>query len=238
MSTTPTNRLHRWINWRRWLGAIVGMVLGLQLWATPALATSVAEIPDITADPTTWVVDQGDVLSNINQRSINKALGQLAKDTGHEVRFVTIRRLDYGETPESFTDQLFERWFPQPDDQANQAILFLDTKTNGPAIRMGEQVEAALSDEVAQSLATESLLIPVREGNYNQGLLGAKNRVVAILSGQPDPGPPVAKTVDYQPSNYTKAEETNTFNSSVVVIVLLIVATVVPMATYYYYQNQ
>lgn len=238
MENLQTDRVQHRLDWRRWMVAIAGLVLGLQLWVTPTLALSVTDIPNITADSSTWVVDAGDVLSPLSEQTINQSLGQLAAKTGHEVRFVTVRGLDYGETPESFTDNLFAQWFPQVEDQANQTLLVLETKTNSPAIRTGDEVKAMLPEDVAQSIATENLLIPVREEHYNQGFLDARARIVAILSGESDPGPPEVKTTEVNASNYVTAEEANNFNSSVIVVVLLIVATVVPMVTYYYYQNQ
>jgi uncharacterized protein len=36
---------------------------------------------------------------------------------------------------------------------------------------------------------------------------------------------------------FTKAEETDTKNSTIWVVVILVIATVVPMATYFFYQG-
>jgi uncharacterized protein len=214
---------------------LLTLVLGSSVFATPVLATGVYQIPNLTAN--NWVLDQGEILSRINEGKISNAFGDLAKKTGNQVRFVTIRRLDYGETPESFTQALFEKWFPTPVEQAHQILLVLDTVTNGTAIVTGESVKSLLTDAIAESLVTETLAIPIRDGNkYNQAFLDASDRLVTVLSGEPDPGPPqVMETVQVD-STFTKAEDTNQGNATAWVVGLLIAATIIPMATYFVYQ--
>ncbi len=211
------------------------LVLGSCVFATPVLATGVYQIPNLTAN--NWVLDQGEILSRINEGQISNAFGDLAKKTGNQVRFVTIRRLDYGETPESFTQALFEKWFPTPVEQDHQILLVLDTVTNGTAIVTGESVKSLLTDAIAESIITETLAIPIRNGNkYNQAFLDASDRLVTVLSGEPDPGPPqVMETVQVE-STFTKAEDTNQGNATAWVVGLLIAATIIPMATYFVYQ--
>jgi len=196
-------------------------------------------MPNLKAGDPTWVVDQGSVLSVINKGKISQALGNLAKQTGNEARIVTLHRLDYGETPDSFTNQLFEKWFPTPEAQAKQTLIVLDTVTNGTAIRTGEDVKAIMPDETAESIVTETMQVPLRKGNnYNQALLNASDRLTAVLAGRPDPGPPAVEAVVLPESNYTTAEETDVTTSTYIVIGLLIAATVIPMVTYFWYQGQ
>jgi uncharacterized protein len=212
------------------------MILATGLAASPASATGVYQMPNLSAGDRTWVIDQAEVLSRLNEGNITSALENLANLTGNEVRIVTIRRLDYGETPESFTKQLFEKWFPTKEVQANQTLLAIDTVTDGTAIRTGDKVKSLMPDDIAKSIASETVLAPLRSGEkYNQAFLDASNRLVAVLSGKPDPGPPqIAATVNTE-STFKKAEETDTGNATIWVIGLLIAATVIPMLTYYLY---
>jgi uncharacterized protein len=182
------------------------------------------------------VVDQGEVLSVLNEGALNKKLSQLAEKTGNEVRFVTIRRFDYGQTAPTFTNELFEQWFPTPQEQANQTLVLLDTQTKTTGIRTGEKVKATMTDDVANSIANETMLMPIREGSYNQGFLDAANRLSLVLSGEPDPGPPEVVVTEVE-STFTKSEETDDKSATILVVVLLIAATVIPMATYYWYQR-
>ncbi len=233
-------QISSWRNYLQRLMLSVVLILATTvLVASPAFATSVYEMPSLTADSSTWVLDKGEVVSRVTEGKISSLLENLAKQTGNEVRIVTIRHLDYDETIQSFTNQLFEKWFPTPEAQANQTLLAIDTVTNSTAIRTGEKVKSIMPDEIAQSVASETVQVPLQQGDkYNQALEDAGDRLVAVLSGQPDPGPPqvVAENVRVE-GTFKKAEETDKGSSTVWVVGLLIAATVIPMATYFWYQS-
>jgi uncharacterized protein len=216
--------------------AVMAVLLMVPVAAGSAIATGVFDVPIVKAGSPTWVIDQGEVLSVLNEGALNKKLSQLAEKTGNEVRFVTIRRFDYGQTAPTFTTELFERWFPTTQEQANQTLVLLDTQTKTTGIRTGEKVKATMTDDVANSIANETMLMPIREGSYNQGFLDAANRLSLVLSGEPDPGPPEVVVTEVE-STFTKSEETDDKSATILVVVLLIAATVIPMATYYWYQR-
>lgn len=205
--------------------------------AAPALATGIYQMPPLS--DSTWVVDDAGQISRINEGKITKELKELAAATGKEVRFVTIHRLDYGETPATFANALMEKWFPDAESRANQAILVLDDVTNGAALKVGDAAATLLTDDIATSIVDETVAIPLRQGNkYNQAFLGASDRLVAVLSGEPDPGPPAEVTNFEIESTFASAEETeeNRGNATWIVVGFLVAATVIPMATYYFYQ--
>ena len=213
---------------------VLVIMMATSLFILPASATGVYQIPSLTAD--TWILDQGDVISRLNEGQISKAFKDLAQETGNEVRIVTVHRFDYGETPESFAKGLFSKWFPTVAEQSNQVLLLIDTVTNGIAIISGDQIKSVLTDSIAQSVAEETLGAALRDGDkYNQGFLDVSDRLVAVLSGKPDPGPPQIKEIVQVAGTFTKAEETDQGNATAWVVGLLIAATVIPMATYYIY---
>ncbi|MCL1463947.1 photosystem II repair protein Psb32 [Argonema galeatum] len=235
--------LYQISSWRNYLQrlmlSVVLILATTVLVADPAFATGVYEMPSLAAGSSTWVLDKGEVVSRVTEGKISSLLENLAKQTGNEVRIVTIRHLDYDETIESFTNKLFEKWFPTPEAQANQTLLTIDTVTNSTAIRTGDKVKSIMPDEIAQSVASETVQVPLRQGDkYNQAFEDAGDRLVAVLSGQPDPGPPqvVAENVRVE-GTFKKAEETDKGSSTVWVVGLLIAATVIPMATYFWYQS-
>ncbi|MBH8553028.1 TPM domain-containing protein [Nostocaceae cyanobacterium CENA357] len=217
--------------------SLLAIILGSSLFVTPALATGVYQMPSLTASDANWVLDKGDVISRINEGKVSSSFEDLAQKTGNEVRFVTVRRLDYGETAESFAKALFEKWFPTKEAQANQTLLVLVTVANNSAMITGDKVKSVLTDSIAESVVDETLGVPLRDGNkYNQAFLDASDRLVAVLSGQPDPGPPEVTDNVQVEGTFTKAEETDQGNATAWVIGLLIAATIIPMATYYIYQ--
>lgn len=230
------NQVFNWKQYlQRYILPLVLMLLTTLLIAPPAHATSVNQIQQLSSGDRTWVVDQAEVLSRINESKLSSDLEKLAQATGNEVRFVTIRRLDYGETPESFAKALFEKWFPTGEAQANQTLLLIDKVSNKTAIVTGSNVKSLMSDKIADSVANETLVAPLREGEkYNQAFLDASDRLVAVLSGKPDPGPPQVAAVPLEGS-FKKADEAEKGNATVWVVGLLLAATIIPMATYYLY---
>ena len=207
--------------------------------AEPAQATGVYQMPPLS--DATWIVDDAGVLSRLNEGKITTRLKELAEQTGNEVRMVIIHRLDYGETPASFASSLMEKWFPASESQSHKTLLVLDDVTNGAALEVGEEVAPLLTEDIAASITQETIGIPLRQANkYNQALLDASDRLIAVLSGQADPGPPVVEVASYEiESTFASAEETeeNRNSATFIVVGFLIAATVIPMATYYIYQS-
>jgi uncharacterized protein len=239
-----TQRPSRVLDWKLPIRSLVlpvlTVILAIQLWAIGPLsaqATGVYSMPNLSAGDSTWLLDQAGVLSRLTQGELNGELTDLAQKTGKEVRFVTIHRLDYGETIDSFAEALFQKWFGDSESQADQVLIVLDNVTNTIAIRTGEAVQALLPTETAESVAQETMMAPLRNGNkYNQAFLDASDRLIAILSGEADPGPPVIQDNIQTEGTFATAEETDDRSATVVVVVLLLLATVIPMATYYLYQ--
>ncbi|NJK36425.1 MAG: YgcG family protein [Oscillatoriales cyanobacterium RM2_1_1] len=213
------------------------LLISLTCGAVPAWATGVYQMPELTAGDRTWVFDLEEVLSRSTESRMTKTLSELADESVYQVRFVTVRRLDYGETAQSFADQLFEKWFPTPDAGENQIVLVVDTQTNNSAIHAGEATQPLLSNEIAQSVVDETLPFYLKDGKYNEGFLATSDRLSAILSGQSDPGAPKFEERIQVESTFKSAEETDDQSATIIVVVLLVIATVVPMATYYYFQR-
>lgn len=206
-------------------------------WGQAATATGVYEIPMITPGAAPWVIDQGEVLSRATQSSLNSQLDSLANSTDAEIRFVTIRWLDYGVTIDDFGQALFQQWFPSEAEQSHQAVLVLDTKTNTAAMITAADLNKTLPNEIATSVAKETALFQIRKGNYNQGLIDAGKRLEAVVTGEPDPGAPVIEVKEVE-STFKSAEETDGKTAAIIVVVLLILATVIPMVTYFWYVTQ
>lgn len=217
-----------------------GLLIGLQIWlvgTSAAHATGVYSMPNLAGE-SSWVIDQAGVLSRTTRNEISGELDKLTQQTGDEVRFVTIHRLDYGETVDNFAEKLFQKWFPTAEAQANQVLIVLDNVTNTIAIQTGNQIQSTLSDQLAESITQETMMVPLRTGNkYNQAFLDASDRLVAVLSGEPDPGPPVVDNIIQTEGTFARAEETDDQSATIIVVILLVLATVIPMATYYFYQG-
>ena len=215
--------------------AILLIVFTVACLAAPAIATGLLDLPDFDANKV-WVVDTADAISNANQSKVTRTMKQLAADTGQEVRMVAIRRLDYGETVDSLADEIFQDWYPNAEAQANQTLIVMDTLTNKAAIRMGESAKDTITPEMAESIIDETVGYNIRKGGrYNQAFIDAGDRLVAVLSGQEDPGPPAIEDEIQVEGTFTKAEDTDQGSATVWIVGFLFFATVIPMATYYWY---
>ncbi|MEM1241780.1 MAG: TPM domain-containing protein [Cyanobacteria bacterium P01_H01_bin.26] len=220
-----------------WLVAIA-LAVNLTI-AAPASATGVYDMP-LNASTDSWVLDDANKITRLAESNLNKDLQKLAANTGQEIRYVTIHRLDYGETAQSFTEQLFDRWFPTAEAGANQTVVVLDDVTNNIGLKSGEETATLLPAEIADSIAQETMKAPLLKNNsYNRAFGDATVRLAAVLAGEPDPGPPVIEETIQVEGTFATAEETeeNRTGSTWIVVVLLIVSTVIPMATYYWYQS-
>ena len=211
------------------------VVLAISSLAAPAIATGLFDLPDFDADKV-WVVDTADAISNANENKLTKTFQELAEESGQEVRMVAIRRLDYGETVDSLAESIFQDWYPTPEARDNQTLLVLDTLTNNVAFRAGDSAQKLVTPEIAESLINDTIGYNIRNGNkYNQAFNDAGDRLVAVLSGLEDPGPPEMDDGIQIEGTFTKAEDTDDSSATIWVIGFLIVATIIPMATYYWY---
>lgn len=226
--------MHWQAAWNNGIRYLLLALLASTLWVTPVWATSAIDIP--FPGTAAGVIDEGNVLSAVTQGSVGRSLQDLAEATGMNVHIVTVHRLDYGETPQSFVDDLFSQWFPDPESQANQVIIALDTVTNGTAIHYGDAVAERLNPETAESIVQETMRVPLRDGNYNQSVLDTVDRLAKVLKGEPDPGPPVVRETVVE-KTYKSKEETDDRSATIIVVALLIAATVIPMVTYFMYQG-
>jgi uncharacterized protein len=212
---------------------VLGLMLTVQLAIAPAaLATGVYELPKTA--PSSHILDLAEVLSVITENQVNTQLDTL-KD--QNVAIVTVRRLDYEETIDTFAQALFQRWYPDAATQANQTLLVIDTLTNNTGIIQGEQAKTVMSEAIAKSVAQETIGVPLKFGSrYNQAFMDASDRMTKVMSGEEDPGAPEVKIEVQTERNFATKEETKESNATVWVIVLLVLSTAIPMATYYYYQ--
>jgi uncharacterized protein len=235
MKHAPTPITTYWL-WIERLVISLLVVIGITCISTSSVyATGVYDLPNPNVEDV-WVVDTADAISFANQTALTGTLKNLAKETGKEIRMVAIRRLDYGETIDSLADELFSTWYPDASARANQTLLVMDTLTNNAAIRNGEANRALVDENIAKSIIDETIGYNLRKGNkYNQAFIDSSDRLVAILSGQADPGPPAISEEVQIEGTFTKAEDTDAGNATVWVIVLLLLATVIPMVTYFWY---
>lgn len=230
-----SRNMNKALGYQSLISLAIAIVFILFSAVSPAIATGLFDLPNFDAERV-WVVDTADAISASNEGKLSKTFKQFANETGQEIRMVAIRRLDYGETVDSLAEEIFEDWYPSAEAQANQTLLVLDTLTNNVAIRTGDSAQALVNVDIATSIVDETVGYNIRNGNkYNQAFIDAGDRLIAVLSGQEDPGPPVMEDEIQIEGTFTKAEDTDQGSATIWVVGFLIVTTIIPMATYYWY---
>ena len=159
------------LGWFRQLFCLIAIaILSTQLVADPAIATSMYTMPT-SIDDSTWVLDEASQISRMNEGQIASELKALAQDTGNEIRFVTVHRLDYEVTAQSFADELLARWFPTPEAKANETVIVLDDVTNTIGISVGDKTANVLTDDIAQSIVGETMKVPLLQSKSVQSVV-------------------------------------------------------------------
>lgn len=197
----------------------------------PIGALEIADIPDLPQNDRTWVVDFANIINSATEGEISRKLDDIQKATGKAVRFITVPRIDFGQPAEEFLQEIFEKWFP--DGGQDQALVLIASEDHRTAWQAGEGVQAVLTPAILESVIGETMLPPVQGARFNQALQEGAKRVLAVLAGDPDPGPPVVVAEVEK----TVAEPIDTKTSTTWVVVLLAGATIVPMATYFLMQR-
>jgi len=82
--------------------------------------------------------------------------------------------------------------------------LLLATASHHP----GDKVKSLMPDDIAQSIVSETILVPLRKATtIRRSWMRAI--AVALLSGKPDPGPPQIAEMVKTEGTFKKAEETD-----------------------------
>ena len=218
---------------RRWVGVIAVALLLLVVSAPAAIAVSPAELGSTRPDER--VLDDADVFSRASRSELEARLDGLVEDRV-DARVITLRRLDYGFSLDSFGEQLIENW--TGSGQEPLLLLLLETQNKRAAIVTDESLQTQLPPALVKSTARTTMSIPLREGDrYRQASLDGINRLAVVLGGGEDPGPPGEIIRTALPTNVPTQAETEESNAITWVIVLLVLGTIIPMLTWWVFSS-
>jgi uncharacterized protein len=210
--------------------SITGLLL-LSPAIAPVYASEAIDLDLAEVEAHTWVIDYANALSSYTEAQVNLKLDKLVAETGEEVRFVTVSRIDFGQPTAEFTQELFQRWFPTPESQAKQTLVVIATEDRRTAIAQGTAAKSLVAADIAKSIATETVFFPTQKAEFNKAVTDGSDRLIAVLSGQPDPGAPlvyIAPEIETIP-----AKPEDPMATTLWVVGLLVAATVLPMVTYF-----
>lgn len=193
---------------------------------SPAFADVPAAAPAIGAFDDAGVFPKGTV------SLFERAAKAIDSNTGYQVHFVMVRTLPFGDSPTDYAKQLFDDWGLGKKD-----VLFVaSTKLARAGVYVGDEAAQVLSDDVAKSIAEETFGIPAGDERYGTALTDVSNRLIPVLSGKEDPGPPVIKNTEVVQTFKSKQETTNDRGKYIKVVGgILVIAFVAPLIQTYWY---
>ena len=218
---------------RRLLASLLSFGVCLLLWAPASLAVA-PEALGATL-PETLVIDEADVLSRASRGELESKLRSF-EDQRVDARLITLRRLDYGISLNSFGEELLETW---SSPSGNPLLLMLiETQNKRSAVVADPKLEEQLPSSLLSSTARTTMTVPLREGDrYRQASVDGLTRLSTVLSGAEDPGPPQEIERVTLPTNIPTRAETEESDATKWVIILLVLGTIIPMATWWVFSR-
>ena len=218
------------------IGGLLSAVVCLLLAVPAAQAVSAQDFPPSLPDDV--VLDSADVLSRASRNEISTRLQEL-NQFHVDARLVTLRRLDYGLSLNTFGDELLERWGQDSNLTDRPLLIFLEeTQSKQATVVAADQLLEQLPESLLRSTGRTTMSQPLRDGDrFRQATLDGVSRIETVLNGGEDPGPPVQIERTANPTNIPTAEETENSNAFTWVVVLLVVGTIVPMATWWIFSS-
>ena len=169
---------------RRWAAILSVALIALTVAVPAAWAISPSELG--SALPEERVLDEADVFSRASRSELGARLEAL-KSERVDARILTVRRLDYGFSLNSFGEQVLANW--SAGDREPLLLLLLETQNKRAATVADEALQSQPPPSLLSSTARD-MSIPLRDGDrYRQASLDGISRLATVLSGGEDPGP-------------------------------------------------
>lgn len=208
------------------------------LLANPMGAALAGEF-DLLAEgtPSSYVLDDADVLNRTTEKSLGEELAALEAKTGYRLEVATLRRLEFESDAFAFGDKLVKKWYGGGGDK--KGVLLVVTSAKDGALTGGDAFLAAVGDDLIDSIVGDNIPVLTEDEKYNETVISSVRRVAAKLTGAPDPGAPAHKDTTRVRTYKTKAEtEQKKPITSTIVLTLLFISVVVPMLQYFGYTNK
>ena len=219
--------------WKQIVSALTGLTLALILMVPAAIA--IAPTAFSGERPADRVIDDADVFSRANRGELATRLKEFEQDR-LDARLITLRRLDYGYTLNSFGAELLEQW--TETGEAPLMLFLIESQGKRAAIVADTSLQSRLPEDLLKSTARTTMAIPLREGDrYRQASIDGLGRILVVLNGGEDPGPPEEMVRTALPTNIPTQEETQSSNATTWIIVLMVLGTIIPMATWWVFSR-
>ena len=210
------------------------LVLMLFLLPPPVQALSALDFP--AAPPAeSRVVDAAGVFSRAALGDVNRVLADFQR-YGVEADVATLKRVDYGSTPQQVASDLLQRW--GGNEPGKRLVVLLETGTSRAAIVPTAALAEQLPEDLLRSTAEDTIAPMLRAGDrYRRATVSGLERVAAVLAGGEDPGVQEVPTATAVPTNVPTRQQTAESRALIWVAGLLGLGTVIPMLTWWVFSR-
>ncbi len=163
--------------------AIYALLLGLWM-ASPVLA-------EIAVPPhAAWVTDLSGTLSAEEITTLEARLTSFTQAKGAQVAVLLVATT-FEEPIEAFALRVAEAWKLGRKGVDDGALLVVATADRRLRIEVGYGLEGALNDATSKRIIDETIVPHFKSGNLYAGITAGVERMLAVLSGEALPPPPV-----------------------------------------------
>ena len=129
------------------------------------------------SEPTAYVNDYAGVLNDATKTDLDNLLKQLDTQAHAQVFVAVIHKIEDGNSPAEFANQLFAKWKPGPKGQDRGALLLISVDDHKYQFEIGYGLEGILPDGKTGDIGRD--MVPdLKDGNYN----GAVRTAISSLS--------------------------------------------------------
>ena len=173
------------------LPALIGTLV---LIAPQALTdtTRLRWVPNPRARYGGWVADPAHHLSGTTVITIDSTLSALDREKGVEIAVVVIDSLD-GLEPSAAALLLHRRWGVGKGARDNGIVFLWSPALRQTFVSVGYGLEGVIPDAVAGRIQDQWVIPAFRAGDFNGGILGGVNALVATARTETYSGPPRAR---------------------------------------------
>jgi uncharacterized protein len=157
----------------------MGMLAASFLLPLVVMAQTIVGVSDLRDPrPTTWVVDQAEIIDAEDERVMNDALAALKAEVGPELVVVTVHDVTAA-SPKAFATELFNTWKLGSAEKNDGVLILMVVKQRRLEIETGDGMQAVLTAAWLSELQRRDM-VPF----FKAGTLGAGLRVGATSIAQ------------------------------------------------------
>ncbi len=132
------------------------------------------------------MVDDAGLLSERDQRELDRALAQFEQQSGNQIVVATLRSLQ-GLPIEDYGYQLGRHWGIGQAGKDNGALLIVAPEERAVRIEVGYGLEGELTDARSRTIIETDVLPRFRAGDFSAGIKAGVAAMIETLGGRYDP---------------------------------------------------